>query len=161
MADEQKAPPKIPARYIGGHQLVLAGYQGPHYDGNGNRLTSLVISPGDTLMMEQHEIRGMSYKFDPRGIDDPLLLGYGSHIVLPEHQGLPDEMLEALGYSFHTGRIDFEEIVPETQPEGQQVPAESETVKDTAPAQSTPESQSGEPTGASASGGQVESEGVA
>ena len=161
MADEQKAPPKIPARYIGGHQLVLAGYQGPHYDGNGNRLTSLVISPGDTLMMEQHEIRGMSYKFDPRGIDDPLLLGYGSHIVLPEHEGLPDEMLEALGYSFHTGRADWEEIISETQSEEQQTPAKSEAVKDTAPAQSMPESQSSDPVGASESGGQVESEGVA
>ena len=161
MADEHKAPPKIPARYIGGHQLVLAGYQGPHYDGNGNRLTSLVISPGDTLMMQPHEIRGMSYKFDPRGIDDPLLLGYGSHIVLPEHQGLPDEMLEALGYQFHLGRSDFEEVVPETQSEDQQAPVKSEPVQQTAPVQSTPESQPGEPVGTSESGEQVESSEVA
>ena len=161
MADEQKAPPKIPARYIGGHQLVLAGYQGPHYDGNGNRLTSLVISPGDTLMMQPHEIRGMSYKFDPRGIDDPLLLGYGSHIVLPEHQGLPDEMLETLGYSFHLGRPDFEEVVPETPSEGQQVPAKSEPVQETTPAQNPSELQPDEPVGVSESSGQVESEEVA
>ena len=140
---------KIPARYIGGHQLLLAGFQGPHYDGDGNRLSSLVVSPGDTLMMEEHEIRGQTYKFDPRGNDDPLFLGYGSHIVLPEHEDLSDEVLQAIGYQFHQGRPDFEEYTPQTQPAGQETPVANQPIQEASPPQPPPDLPAHEALGAS------------
>lgn len=115
---------KVPARYIGGYEVLLGPSGGPYVDGNGTRLSSLVLRHGDTLMIEEQELRGISYKFDPRGVNDPLQVGYG-HVVLPEDEGKSDEELQALGYQFHRGRADFEEIAPQMHGDGQQAPAAS------------------------------------
>ncbi|HZU01520.1 MAG TPA: hypothetical protein VFA10_17765 [Ktedonobacteraceae bacterium] len=102
---------KIPARYIGEHTLKLGSYGGPYYDGEGNLRDSLLLHTGDTLMMEEHEIRGDTYLFDPRGEAPTQFLGTG-RVVKPEHAGLRDAELAQVGYQFCAGRPDFQEIVP-------------------------------------------------
>lgn len=103
----------IPVRYIGDVEVVLGHFGGPYKDANGKLLTDLVLRKGDTLMMRASEVKGMTVKFDPRGIADAEILGVG-HIVKPEHEGLStDDLVIQHGYQFHQGRTDFEPIVAE------------------------------------------------
>lgn len=101
---------KIPARYVGGHDIVLSKFGGPYYDGDGKRLIDLVMHPGDTLMMEDEEVLGVSWLHDPRHEQDSQKVGVGKQ-VLEQHNGLKDHELREVGYQFHTGRSDFEPVI--------------------------------------------------
>lgn len=104
---------QIPARYIGGHSVLLSAFQGPFRHADGTPLESLLITRGDTLMLGAREVLGASYKFDPTGQSDPLDLGVG-RVVLPDDAELSAAELTAAGYEFHEGRSDFEPLrVPE------------------------------------------------
>jgi hypothetical protein len=100
---------KIPARYVGGHDILLSKFGGPYYDGDGRRLLDLVLHPGDTLMMEDEEVLGFSMLHDPRHEKESVKIGVGKQ-VLDEHNSLKDHELRELGYQFHEGRRDFEPI---------------------------------------------------
>lgn len=99
----------IPARYIGDTEIVLGHYGGPYKDGDGKPLTDLVLRKGDTLMMRESEVNGLTVKFDPRGVNDPEILGVG-RVVLPEDTDVPEDELFLRGYQFHQGREDFEPV---------------------------------------------------
>lgn len=104
--------PKIPARYIGKHTVVLRPLDGPFLNGAGEKLTSLILYPGDTLLMPETEILGQTFLVDLRRDGAPARhLGAG-RVVLPEHDGLSDDALYALGYEFQEGRADFEPCDP-------------------------------------------------
>jgi hypothetical protein len=100
---------KIPARYIGQHEVVLSKQGGPYFDGSGARLTDFVLRPGSTLLMNEEEVLGSTFLLDPRHLAPAENLGPG-RVVKPEHKGLSDAELAELGYQFHTGRSDFEAI---------------------------------------------------
>jgi len=99
----------IPARYVGGHDILLSKFGGPYYDGNGTRLIDLVLHPGDTLMMDEESVLGFSMLHDPRHEQPSQKIGVGKQ-VLEQHNGLQDHELRDLGYQFHEGRSDFEPI---------------------------------------------------
>jgi hypothetical protein len=101
---------KIPARYVGGCDITLSKFGGPYFDGDGQRLTNLTLHPGDTLMMDEEEVLGVSWLHDPRHENESQKVGVGKQ-VLEQHNGLQDHELRDLGYQFHTGRSDFEPIV--------------------------------------------------
>src|SRR2546427_9986989 len=105
---------KIPARYTGLMAVSLVAGLGPYFNGDGSQRSSLTLNPGDEIMMEAADIIGKTILYDPAGGKDPLSLGVG-HIVLPRHASLTREKLTALGYEFHAGRSDFEEIIAPAQ----------------------------------------------
>lgn len=123
---------KIPAKYIGMHPVTLGG-AGPYYNIDGTRKTDLTLSHGDTIMMEEREVLGQSFKFDPKGQLDPLDLGAG-RVVLPEHAHLSDEELALLGYEHHQGRRDF--IPLETLEAQQSIPPPQEQTPESPPVES-------------------------
>lgn len=99
--------PKLPARYIGSYPVLLKEGQGRMYDGYGKPLTTNLLNHGDTLMIADTELLGQTYKRRSKGSDQVDYLGAG-RIVLPEHEGLPDDELVGVhGYQFHEGRSDF------------------------------------------------------
>lgn len=100
---------KVPARYIGHHAVSLNPGMGPYYNIDGTRRTDMMLSTGDEILMEDREVLGQSYLFDPKGQRDPLYLGIG-RVVLPEHKDLDAQALAELGYEFHTGRPDIEPL---------------------------------------------------
>lgn len=102
---------KVPARYIGHHAVSLNPGMGPYYHPDGTRRTEMLLSTGDELLMEESEVLGQSYLFDPKGQRDPLYLGVG-RVVLPEHKDLDAQTLAERGYEFHAGRPDMEVILP-------------------------------------------------
>ncbi len=102
-----ETPQKIAARYIGNHAVLLQAGMGPYYDADGKRLTSLVLSYGDTLMMPAEEVLGKTYL---RQGETLLSLGIGK-VVLPENAHKSPEELAASNYEFHSGRSDFEPVV--------------------------------------------------
>lgn len=95
---------KIPARYIGTHQVRLVGSLGPYFDTDGNRKEDLILSYGDTLMMPAAEVLGYTQL---RQGERLLVLGLGK-VVLPEDKDKSEE--ELIDYTFHMGRADFEPI---------------------------------------------------
>lgn len=97
---------KIPCVYIGAVPLRLSADHGPYLDGDGARLESRDVSTGQTLMMSEEEVNGMTIWFDPHGILFPERIGPG-RCVKEEHAGLSPEELEVAGYQFHEGRSDF------------------------------------------------------
>jgi hypothetical protein len=103
---------KVPAKYIGEHSILLSPFGKPYFDAQGKPLESLVLRKGDTLYINEGEARGESWWHDPARVKDSLHLGTGKR-VFPEHAGLSEEEYEQLGYSFHGGRPDFEEITPQ------------------------------------------------
>lgn len=106
---------KIAARYIGDYPVVLKEGQGRLYDGDGNPLTSNLLNPGQTLMMNDTEVLGQTYKRPTRGQGEATFLGVG-RVILPEHASRTAEELDLLGYEFHEGRSDFvEEKAPTAQ----------------------------------------------
>lgn len=102
--------PHVPARYLG-HPVVLKEGQGRLYDGDGNALSSHLMVAGQTLLIPDTELYGMTYKRTTRQTDDRTLLGAG-RIILPEDVGKSAEELMMAGYEFHEGRPDFEPYVP-------------------------------------------------
>lgn len=106
---------KVAARYIGEHAVMLSPLGGPYVDETGVQKSDLMLSPGDILMMPDHEVLGQTWLFDPRAERDPVYLGTGRK-VLPEHEGKTDAELRVLGYQFHMGRPDFELAGAVTQP---------------------------------------------
>jgi hypothetical protein len=104
----------IPARFLGPSSVRLRSRTEPYLDGDGNPRSSLVLYPGDTLMMPDVEVLGQTYKRNPINPDaDYVWLGPG-HVVLPDHEGCTAVELRTLGYEFHLGRPDFEPIIRET-----------------------------------------------
>lgn len=121
---EQKDLPKINARYIGERPMVLRAVDGPHLNAKGERLTSRLISRGDTLKVHPVQVLGQTYLHDPKGNLPSQWIGVG-RVTLPEHAGLPDAVLDVLGYEFHEGRPDFEPYSEEEEPPAQE-PEEKE-----------------------------------
>jgi hypothetical protein len=101
----------VPARYTGSNKVHRSKLQGPGFDANGQRRTTLLIEQNDVLMMPEREILGQTLLFDPRNVQPPQDLGAGKR-VKPEHAGLSDEELQGLGYEFHQGRSDFALVSP-------------------------------------------------
>lgn len=101
----------IPARYVHEHEGLLSSYGGPYKDANGKPLASLLLHKGDTLMVNEHEVRGFTVLRDPRHEQEPKQLGVG-RVVLPEHQYKSEEELYNLGYQFHQGSSMWEEVLP-------------------------------------------------
>lgn len=91
---------KVAARFVGAHALVLSKYGGPFKDGNGKRLASLLLNPGDTLMVEEEEVTGCTWLHDPRHEAESVKLGLGV-VILPDHMHLSDAERNALGYEVH------------------------------------------------------------
>ena len=108
---EDQARGLVPARYVGTNKIHRNKLQGPGFDANGQRRTTLQIEYGDVLMMPEREIVGQTYLFDVHNVLPPKDMGAGKR-VKPEHAKLNDEELAALGYEFHGGRPDFELVVP-------------------------------------------------
>lgn len=106
-----RTPQKIPARYTGAAGMRLSKTLGPYFDANGQRITNHFLEPGDTLMLPDTEVLGQSYLFDPQGKREPLWLGVG-RVALPEDKDKDERALAILGYEFHTGRTDFEPLLP-------------------------------------------------
>ena len=102
---------KIAARYIGDHEKILHSYGGPYFNGDGSRRESLILHPGDVIMVDEQEVNGMTVLLDPRHEKDPEHLGTG-RIVKDEHAGLSNDELSVVGYQFHEGRRDFEPVPP-------------------------------------------------
>lgn len=100
---------RIPARYIGNYAVHLQRTGGPFQNIDGSARESLVLNPGDTLMMPAEEILGATWILDPTLQNDPHYLGVG-RVVRDEHAGLQDAELMAMGYQFHQGRPDFEPV---------------------------------------------------
>jgi hypothetical protein len=105
----------IPARYIAEHEVTLNKLGGPYVNGDGQPLLNLVLKCGQTLMMLEDEVIGMTWLTDPRREKNPIYLGAG-RVVLPEHSDKSPEELSVLGYQFHEGRPDFEPINPTPAP---------------------------------------------
>lgn len=97
---------KIPCVYVGVMPLRLSADHGPFFDGDGKPLKTMDILPGDTLMMPEKEVNGMTIWHDPRSILPSEMLGTG-RVVKAEHEGLDMDTLLALGYEFSDGREDF------------------------------------------------------
>lgn len=106
---------KVPARYIGEHSILLSPLGKPYFDAQGKPLQSLVLRKGDTLYINEGEARGESWLHDPAREKESLWLGTGK-CVKEEHAGLSAEEHEQLGYEFHGGRGDFEEITFDGKP---------------------------------------------
>lgn len=100
---------KVPARYIGLHEVQLFKLGGPYFDGQGKPLEEYMLRPGDTLMMNAPDVLGQTFLTDPKNQSEPVWLGIG-RVVLPEHQKLSNSELIDFGYQFHGGRPDFEPI---------------------------------------------------
>lgn len=115
MSDNPLLKGKVPARYIGEHSILLSPHGRPYFDASGKPLQSLALRKGDTLYINEGEARGESWLHDPAPEKESLWLGTGKR-VLPEHAGLSPEEHEALGYSWHQGRPDFEEITSDGKP---------------------------------------------
>ncbi len=98
---------KIPATYVGIHEVLLKG--GKPLDGNGNPRKTNKLLPGETIMMPADEVLGMSYL---REKDTLTYLGAG-YVVLPEDQTKTPEELAERGYEFSEGRSDFEPTISE------------------------------------------------
>lgn len=97
---------KIACTYVGEHKVMLFPQGGPYFDKDGQMLTELTISSGQTLMMEDTEVLGYTILQDLRNESEPLYLGVG-RVILPQDESKSDEELSAMGYQFHTGRTDF------------------------------------------------------
>jgi len=100
---------KVPARYIGEHQVRLAGFGRPYFDGDGKPLKELLLNTGDTLMIHPEEAYGKTLYRALGSNQEPEFLGYGK-VVKPEHVSIEDRDLIDLGYQFHGGRSDFEPL---------------------------------------------------
>ena len=105
---------KIPARYVGELERVLPKFGGPYTDGEGRRLTSLLLNQGDTLMVEAEEVYGATWLHDPRHELDSQRLGVG-RVVRESDNGLSDEELMAKGYEFHQPSGWWEPYTPESE----------------------------------------------
>lgn len=90
----------IPARYTGEHDVVLSNYGGPYLDGDGKPLQSLVLHRGDTLMVQENEVKGFTVLLDPRHEQEPQILGVG-RVVRDQDKDKDDTTLIAMGYQFH------------------------------------------------------------
>lgn len=108
---------KVAARYVGAQTLLLSKYGGPYFDGDGHRRASLLLSPGDTLMVEEEEITGCTWLHDPRHEQDSVKLGLG-RVVKPEHAALSDDERAAIGYQLHepSGLWEYETPPQAVQP---------------------------------------------
>ncbi len=113
----------IPARYMGDHEIILPAERGPYFDGNGQPLQPTIKSaisgqfayglrPGDTLMMPEEEVLGVTYLHDVHQQNPSIKVGAGK-CVLKEHEGLSMDELRSLGYEFMTGRSDFQVLPAE------------------------------------------------
>lgn len=157
---------KVPARYRGDHAVRLPPLHGPYFDGSGKRLESFLLSPGDTLMVWEQEVKGQTFLLNDNGAE---WLGYG-HVVKPEHQealaGKSEqeqaEILSALRYQFHSPRSDFQALESEAipGPPAQAPQGESVSVPTNPTSDQAVSGASGSDTETSASSGGVESEGV-
>lgn len=97
---------KIPCVYVGSTPLRLSADHGPFFDGDGKPLKTMDVLPGQTLMMGEEEVNGMTIWHDPRHVLPSEKLGVG-RVVKAEHADLDMDTLLALGYEFHDGRSDF------------------------------------------------------
>ncbi len=92
---------------MGEHVVILSDMHGPYYDAAGKRRATNRLSPGETLMIYEQELRGQTFVL---GEDGAEWLGCG-RVVKPEHRDKSDEeLLGVLGYQFHAPRSDFAEI---------------------------------------------------
>src|SRR5689334_2068514 len=91
---------KIAARYIGPQSVLLNKATGPYKDGEGKPLQSLLLHPGDSLMVEEEEITGCTWLHDPRKENNSEKIGLG-RVVKTEHAHLSLQEQIALGYQFH------------------------------------------------------------
>ena len=133
---------KVPARYVGPHSVLLSSAGGPYHDAEGRRLETLLLRPGDTLCIYDHEAFGQTLKWDPSNNLPPLWLGPG-RIVLPEHAAeardadgnprgpLSDDELGAAGYEFQAARSDFEPLITVAEHLARRRAAETEADDDT------------------------------
>ncbi|SRR5579871_1470331 len=98
---------KVPCLYIGEHPIRLSPMGRPYFDARGRLLKKLDLVAGDTLMLPEVEVAGMTYWHDPSGVAESELIGVGK-AVKAEHADIGEqEVLQALGYEFHDGRPDF------------------------------------------------------
>lgn len=127
MSDNPYLRDKVPARYLGEHEITLAGFGRPYFDADGNMLQDLRVRKGDTLYISRSEGLGDSWWHDPKHEAESLYMGNGRR-VKPEHTGLSDEELAATGYEFHHPRPDFELIDVVTQSAVQEPPVDMQKV---------------------------------
>lgn len=99
----------IPARYIGEHEMTLSKYGGPYLGEDGKPRMDLHVHSGDVIMMNEDEVIGFTVLLDPRHVNDPQPLGPG-RVVLDEHRDKSAAELAVIGYQFHEGRPDFEQV---------------------------------------------------
>lgn len=120
-------PTRLPVQYIGDSTVQLRPRPGdPYRDANGTPLTSLLLSQGDTLLLDEAEALGQTYLIATNADMHAYLLGTG-YCPLPQHraeswQALQDRRFAYAGdqrippgtyyYQFHTGRSDFVPLVP-------------------------------------------------
>lgn len=90
--------------------MQLAPFGGPYLDGDGKPRTDLLLRPGEVIMMPEQEVRGQTWLYDPSGNNAPVYLGSG-RVIQSQDGGKSAEELSSLGYQFHEGRADFEEVV--------------------------------------------------
>lgn len=102
---------KVPALYIGEHQVRLSTFGRPYFDGDRKPLSNLLLSNGDTLMVYPEEVYGKTLFRAPGSQLEPEFLGLG-RIVKPEHNDLSERDLVDTGYIFHMPRNDFEPLIP-------------------------------------------------
>jgi hypothetical protein len=116
MSDNPFLKGKVPARYVGETPIVLSPVGRPYFDANGKPLKSLALRTGGTLYVNEGEARGESWWHDPRRVEDSVRVGTGK-VIMEKHEDVPADQLEQIGYEWHQGRSDFEEILPEGQTE--------------------------------------------
>lgn len=115
-------PKKVPARYVGLYEAKLFEHGAPYLDGTGKPLTSLILHPGDTVMVNPDEVYGYTLLKDPRQERDAIHLGYG-RVIRESDQGKSDEELAALGYEFHQKSALWEPLVPLVSFQGTPAPS--------------------------------------
>jgi len=97
---------KVPCVYIGNHPIRLSPDGRPYFDAQGLPLKSLDLAAGDTLMLPEVEVSGMTFWHDRSGALPSEFIGVG-RCVKADHVDKTFEELLALGYEFHDGRADF------------------------------------------------------
>ena len=117
MSSSLPAIPKVAARYVGGHTVLLSPAQGRHFHTDGRERTLRALHTGEEILIPATEVLGLTQYTDPTRVQEPdyfpEFLGVGK-VVKPEHRlredgiterSLPE--LQAIGYEFSEGRPDF------------------------------------------------------
>jgi hypothetical protein len=118
MSDNPYLKGKVPARYTGEHEIILAGFGRPYFDADGKMLEDLQLRHGDTLYITEEEARGVSWLHDPARQKESLRIGTGKCVPdHPDYLGKSESDLMTLGWEYHAARSDFEEIVKPEDPQ--------------------------------------------